>query len=57
MITKISLTDVFEKDAIKSYTITIKIQPQNKNLTNDEINQLFQNAIITLRNQKLVVKE
>lgn len=57
LVTMVNLVDVYEKDGVKSYTITIKIQPNNKNLVNEEIAHIFQTAITTLKTQKLVVKE
>lgn len=56
LITSVDLIDVFTKNDSKSYTITLKIQPKDKNLTNDEINYLFQKAIDTLKHEGLVVK-
>lgn len=57
LIADVELNNVFAKDDTKSYTITLKIQPKDKNLTNDEISYLFQKAIETLKNEGLVVKE
>lgn len=56
LITNVDLIDVFTKDDNKSYTISLKIQPRDKNLTNDEINHLFQKAIDTLKHEGLVVR-
>ncbi|MDE7221734.1 MAG: hypothetical protein K2N40_00485, partial [Ureaplasma sp.] len=56
-INDVTLIDVFEKNNVKSYTLSISIQPKNNNLTNDEINNIFWNAIETIRKMQLIIKE
>lgn len=56
-INEIKLIDTFEKDKVKSYTLSIAIQPKENNLTNDQINSIFWNAIEAIRKMQLVIKE
>ena len=58
LIAEVGLKDVFvNKDEEKSYTLTLKIQPENNNLTNDQISTIFNSVIEILRNQQLVVRD
>lgn len=57
MLTSVNLSDVYTNNENKHYTISLKIQPNEENLTSDQISSLFQNAISLLREQGLVVKE
>lgn len=58
LIAEVALKDVFvNKDEEKAYTLTLKIQPENNNLTNDQISTIFNSVIEILRNQQLVIKD
>ncbi len=56
-INDVKLIDTFEKDDIKSYTLSLAIQPKENNLTNEQINSIFWNAIEIIRKMQLVIKE
>lgn len=56
-INDVKLIDTFEKDGVKSYTLSLAIQPKENNLTNEQINSIFWNAIEIIRKMQLVIKE
>ncbi len=56
-INDVKLIDIFEKDSVKSYTLSLAIQPKENNLTNEQINSIFWNAIEIIRKMQLVIKE
>lgn len=56
-INEVKLVDTFKKNDVNSYTLSIAIQPKENNLTNDQINSIFWNAIETIRKMQLIIKE